>query len=67
MPSNQTQFSPCNNNCIMDAVTHFCKGCFRTIDEIILWVHCSDEIKNDIMQKVETRKSSLQIETSEIL
>lgn len=38
-------------------MTHFCKGCFRTIEEIIQWAHCSTEIKSRILKEVETRKS----------
>lgn len=57
MHSNQIQSSPCNKNCIIDPMTHFCKGCFRTIEEIIQWAHCSTEIKSRILKEVETRKS----------
>lgn len=60
MLSNQTQSSPCNKHCIIDPVTHLCKGCFRTIDEIIQWIHCSSETKIQILEKVELRKSFLQ-------
>lgn len=58
MHSNQIQSSPCNKNCIIDPVTHFCKGCFRTIEEIIQWAHCSIEIKSQILKEVEMRKFS---------
>ncbi|MBA4405835.1 DUF1289 domain-containing protein [bacterium] len=60
MLSNQTQSSPCNKHCIMDPVTQLCNGCFRTIEEIIQWTHSSNEIRKDIMRKVEARKSSSQ-------
>lgn len=61
MLSRQTQSSPCNKNCIMDSVTHLCKGCFRTIEEIIQWMHSSEKVKNEILHKVELRKSSSQM------
>ncbi len=67
MLSNQTQSSPCNKHCIMDPITQLCKGCFRTIDEIVQWIHCSEVIKNDILHKVETRKSSFQIDKQPLL
>jgi len=67
MLSTQAQSSPCNKHCIMDSVTHLCNGCFRTIEEIIQWAHCSEEIKNDIMQNVETKKSTLQIDKQTLL
>ncbi|MHB9039626.1 MAG: DUF1289 domain-containing protein [Melioribacteraceae bacterium] len=58
MHSGQNQISPCNNKCIMDPVTNYCKGCFRTIEEIIQWTHFSVEEKNQILQQAEIRKSS---------
>lgn len=63
MLSNQSQSSPCNKNCVMNPITHLCNGCFRTIEEITQWIHCSDKTKNEILQNVEIRKSSLQIDT----
>ena len=29
--------SPCISVCRMDAVTGFCEGCFRSLDEIAAW------------------------------
>lgn len=48
--------SPCNNNCFMDFETKLCKGCFRTIDEIISWANISSEEKRQILVKVRHRK-----------
>jgi len=59
MQTNTNQVSPCNNECIIDPVTHFCKGCFRTMEEIIRWSFISSKEQNEILQKVENRKSSL--------
>lgn len=53
------QVSPCNHNCIIDPDTHLCKGCFRTIDEIIRWQLYSVEEKNKILNKVEIRRDDL--------
>jgi len=62
MQSTTTPESPCNNECIIDPVTHLCKGCFRTMEEIIRWSFLSSEERNEILQKVEKRKSSLKKE-----
>jgi predicted Fe-S protein YdhL (DUF1289 family) len=35
--------SPCISVCRMDAVTGYCEGCFRTLDEIAVWGMASDE------------------------
>jgi predicted Fe-S protein YdhL (DUF1289 family) len=58
MQSTISPESPCNNECIIDPVTHLCKGCFRTIEEIIRWSFISDKERNEILLKVEKRKSS---------
>jgi predicted Fe-S protein YdhL (DUF1289 family) len=34
--------SPCISVCRMDAVTGWCQGCFRTLDEIAVWGGASD-------------------------
>jgi uncharacterized protein len=44
----------------MDSTTNLCKGCFRTIEEIINWQHSSEEQKKIILQKVENRKLDIQ-------
>ncbi len=51
--------SPCNNNCLIDYKTQLCKGCFRTIDEIVHWINYSNEQKLIVMDKVKSRKESL--------
>ncbi len=59
MHSSQNQISPCNKKCIMDPVTNYCKGCFRTIEEIIQWTHFTIEERNQVIQQAEIRKLSL--------
>ncbi|PKL82651.1 MAG: DUF1289 domain-containing protein [Ignavibacteriae bacterium HGW-Ignavibacteriae-3] len=58
MYSGQNQISPCNNKCIMDPITNYCRGCFRTIEEIVQWSHLASEEKKIILQQAEFRKSS---------
>ena len=54
--------SPCKSDCYIDQQTNLCRGCFRTIDEIIRWANLSTEEKEKILQKIKTRTSSLQTE-----
>ena len=35
--------SPCISVCRMDAVTGWCEGCFRTLDEIAAWGMATEE------------------------
>lgn len=51
--------SPCNGNCVIDPKLDFCKGCFRTINEIIEWLSFTDEHRKVVLQKIEERKLSL--------
>lgn len=51
--------SPCNNDCLIDPKTELCRGCFRTLNEIINWFRLSNEDKLEILKKVETRRKSL--------
>ncbi|KAF0151384.1 MAG: Fe-S protein [Ignavibacteria bacterium] len=48
--------SPCNNNCIMDFETKLCKGCYRTIEEIISWSIATLEEKKNILELINYRK-----------
>jgi uncharacterized protein len=50
--------SPCNSDCLIDPKTQLCKGCFRTIDEIISWIKLSNEEKQKIISQIEIRKES---------
>lgn len=48
--------SPCISVCQMDATTGWCKGCFRTLDEIRLWSQSGDAAKLLVWQQVEARQ-----------
>ncbi len=61
MQINTTPNSPCNKDCIMDQETHYCKGCYRTIEEIIRWQFLTTEEKNNILVLTEQRKKSINI------
>ena len=40
--------SPCISVCRMDAVSGWCEGCFRTLDEIAEWGMSSDAQKRAV-------------------
>ena len=48
--------SPCIGLCELDKTGEFCKGCFRTIDEITNWKTFSKEKKNNIHKLLKKRK-----------
>jgi len=43
----------------MDPVTNYCRGCFRTIEEIIQWSHSPADERDQIMREAELRKSKI--------
>ena len=47
--------SPCISVCRMDAVTGWCEGCFRTLDEIACWGMMSDEEREEVVGKLAER------------
>ena len=51
--------SPCVRNCCLDT-EDICLGCFRSIDEIMLWskINTTTEQKQQIISKIEERKAS---------
>jgi uncharacterized protein len=49
--------SPCVSVCLMDASSHFCDGCFRTLDEIAAWSGMDDDAKRGVWQLLAQRAS----------
>jgi uncharacterized protein len=47
--------SPCISVCQMDASTGWCRGCYRTIEEIIQWGQASEADKLSIWQALPQR------------
>ncbi len=47
--------SPCIGVCVMDEVTGFCQGCYRTLDEIKQWWDLDNTQKRLVMQKANER------------
>lgn len=51
--------SPCNNVCQIDPETGYCRGCFRTIEEISDWLEYSHEDKLELLKRLEDRRRVL--------
>ena len=51
--------SPCINLCEM-AANGFCKGCMRTIDEIVQWGSANDDTKRAIWVEIKRREAQLE-------
>ena len=47
--------SPCNKVCVMNEQTGFCRGCYRTLDEIASWGMMSDAEKVEVIGKLAER------------
>lgn len=50
--------SPCVSVCRLDAVTHLCEGCLRTLDEIALWSQLPDDDKRSVWRQLVQRAQS---------
>jgi predicted Fe-S protein YdhL (DUF1289 family) len=51
--------SPCINVCEMDAASGYCRGCARTIDEIIAWGRLDDDAKRAVWKQLPQRQVPL--------
>ena len=50
--------SPCTGVCTMDAQTALCRGCLRTIDEIIDWAAATEARKRMIWTEIQKRRAA---------
>ena len=51
--------SPCISLCEMDKQTGLCRGCLRTIDEIVAWGGASDDVKRAVWAEIRRREADL--------
>jgi predicted Fe-S protein YdhL (DUF1289 family) len=48
--------SPCVFVCSVDPLRQLCMGCFRTLEEIEEWYFCTEDEKQNILDKIAERK-----------
>lgn len=48
--------SPCLNLCEMDTDTGFCRGCLRSLDEIVAWAAMDDGARERVLAAVARRR-----------
>jgi predicted Fe-S protein YdhL (DUF1289 family) len=51
--------SPCINVCEMDVRSGLCRGCARTIDEIIAWSKLDDDAKRKVWALLPARRAQV--------
>ena len=51
--------TPCKNICKYDKTDTYCIGCYRTTNEIALWMIFSEEKRMEIMRLLPKRKKDL--------
>ena len=47
--------SPCTSVCTMDDSTGWCRGCYRTLDEIAAWSALDDDDKRAVLARLPIR------------
>jgi predicted Fe-S protein YdhL (DUF1289 family) len=50
--------SPCNAVCALHPETGFCRGCFRTIDEIAAWTTMTAEERRRVLALLPARRNA---------
>lgn len=50
--------SPCTGTCTLDPLTKLCRGCARTVEEIMAWPTASGARKHAILAVVGERRHS---------
>ena len=50
--------SPCTKDCKLDPATGLCRGCLRTIEEIVRWGGADEAEKARILTAIERRRAS---------
>ncbi|MCY1706041.1 DUF1289 domain-containing protein [Pannonibacter sp. SL95] len=58
--------SPCVRICVMDPVSGLCRGCARTLDEIVAWGTMTPDRRRTIMRELDQRMARVAaVETSQ--
>jgi predicted Fe-S protein YdhL (DUF1289 family) len=56
-PSSDSVPSPCINVCVIDAVSGYCRGCLRTLDEISFWAGMTSAQKRALLEELAQRRN----------
>lgn len=49
--------SPCIRECVIDQQTGYCRGCWRTLDEISFWTSYTPEERLRVLQRLQERRN----------
>jgi hypothetical protein len=49
--------SPCNKVCLMNEATGWCRGCYRTLEEIARWGTMSDAERAAVLAELPVRRA----------
>lgn len=61
LPEQQTPVpSPCISLCEMAPDTGLCRGCLRTIDEIVQWGGAGDDYKRAVWAEIRRREANME-------
>ena len=47
--------SPCIRECVIEEATGWCRGCYRTLDEISFWMRYTHEERRRVMTEIPLR------------
>jgi uncharacterized protein len=50
--------SPCIRECVIDQQTGYCRGCWRTLDEISLWASYTPGERLCVLQSLQERRNA---------
>jgi uncharacterized protein len=50
--------SPCVRECVIDQQTGYCRGCYRTLDEISFWASYTAEERRYLMECLSARRAA---------
>jgi uncharacterized protein len=58
MPRSAPVYSPCTSVCTMDAQSGFCKGCYRSLQEIARWAQMTDAERLGVWRQLDAREAA---------
>jgi hypothetical protein len=50
--------SPCTSVCVLDSASGYCRGCYRTTDEIAAWPRLSIDEKRRVLARLPAREAN---------